>query len=40
MCEYLDKQYKEKYIGYQREYLTELKILSLNLKEPLVKQQP
>jgi hypothetical protein len=40
MSEYLDKQFKEKYIGFQREYLNELKLLSLHLKDPNIKQQP
>jgi hypothetical protein len=39
MNEYLDKQFKEKYIGFQRDYLHELKHLSLNLKDPVVKSQ-
>lgn len=39
MNEYLDKQFKEKYIGFQRDYLHELKQLSLNLKDPNVKSQ-
>lgn len=37
MSEYLDKQFKEKYIGFQRDYLNELKQLSLGLKDPIVK---
>jgi hypothetical protein len=40
MNEYLDKQFKEKYICFQREYLNELKQLSISLKDPNVKQQP
>jgi protein associated with RNAse G/E len=38
MCEYLDKQYKEKYIGFQREYLSELKQLLSQLNQWIDKQ--
>ena len=40
MEEYLDKQFKEKYLEIQRTFLKELRQFSINLKEPSLKQQP
>ena len=40
MNEYLDKQFKEKYIDFQLHFMQELKQYSIILKDPQVKLVP
>lgn len=37
MNEYLDKQFKVKYLELQRHYMDELRLYSISLKDPLLK---